>query len=132
MREARAWVDWARLIRGPAHPRLLAPRRIARLQLEAQAQELRQAEAQAQRVQEEQAWVQLKEQEVLKLQVGRGRGECGHWRLQQGRLWGEQHRVSSDQSLQTMVNERLQASYCHVKLEFRETISENGTFKREC
>lgn len=42
--------------------------RIARLQLEAQAQELRQAEAQAQRAQEEQAWVQLKEQEVLKLQ----------------------------------------------------------------
>ena len=44
--------------------------RIARLQLEAQAQEVQKAEAQAQRAQEEQAWVQLKEQEVLKLQVG--------------------------------------------------------------
>ncbi|EDL28276.1 small ribosomal subunit protein mS26 precursor [Mus musculus] len=42
--------------------------RIARLQLEAQAQEVQKAEAQAQRAQEEQAWVQLKEQEVLKLQ----------------------------------------------------------------
>lgn len=78
MREARGWVDWARLIRGPAHPRLLAPRRIARLQLEAQAQELQQAEIQAQRAQEEQAWVQLKEQEVLKLQVGRGREVVGN------------------------------------------------------
>lgn len=68
MREARGWVGWARLTRGPAHSRLLSPRRIARLQLEAQAQELRQAEVQAQRAQEEQAWVQLKEQEVLKLQ----------------------------------------------------------------
>ena len=68
MREARDWVGWARLICGPAHPRRLAPRRIARLQLEAQAQEVQKAEAQAQRAQEEQAWVQLKEQEVLKLQ----------------------------------------------------------------
>lgn len=48
--------------------RRLQELRIARLQLEAQAQELRQAEVQAQRAQEEQAWVQLKEQEVLKLQ----------------------------------------------------------------
>lgn len=70
MREAPDWVGRARLLRGPAHPRRLAPRRIARLQLEAQAQELQQAEAQAQRAQEEQAWVQRKEQEVLKLQVG--------------------------------------------------------------
>lgn len=31
---------------------------------------MQKAEAQAQRAQEEQAWVQLKEQEVLKLQVG--------------------------------------------------------------
>lgn len=68
MREAPGWVGRARLLRGPAHPRRLAPRRIARLQLEAQAQELQQAEAQAQRAQEEQAWVQRKEQEVLKLQ----------------------------------------------------------------
>lgn len=87
MREARGWVGWARLTPGPAHSRLLFPRRIARLQLEAQAHELRQAEVQAQRAQEEQAWVQLKEQEVLKLQVGRGREECGYWRFQQGRLW---------------------------------------------
>lgn len=52
---------------------------MARLRLEAQAQELQQAEAQAQRAQEEQAWVQLKEQEVLKLQVGRG---LGMWALE--------------------------------------------------
>ncbi|XP_051000587.1 28S ribosomal protein S26, mitochondrial [Acomys russatus] len=48
--------------------RRLQELRIARLQLAAQAQELRQAEEQAQRAQEEQAWVQLKEQEVLQLQ----------------------------------------------------------------
>lgn len=84
MREARGWVGWARLTRGPAHSRLLFPRRIARLQLEAQAQELRQAEVQAQRAQEEQAWVQLKEQEVLKLQVSGGREECGYWRSSKG------------------------------------------------
>lgn len=50
------------------------------MQLEAQAQELRQAEEQAQRAQEEQAWVQLKEQEVLQLQVGRGCGKL--WALE--------------------------------------------------
>lgn len=112
MQEARGWVDWARLIRGPAHPRLLAPRRIARLQLEAQAQELQQAEAQAQKAQEEQAWVQLKEQEVLKLQVGRGREVVGNVGIGDSSKegWREQHRASSDQSLQVMVSERLQAN----------------------
>ncbi|XP_059115558.1 small ribosomal subunit protein mS26 [Peromyscus eremicus] len=48
--------------------RRLQELRIARLQLEAQDQELRQAEDQAQRAREKQAWVQLKEQEVLQLQ----------------------------------------------------------------
>ncbi|XP_055468306.1 28S ribosomal protein S26, mitochondrial [Psammomys obesus] len=48
--------------------RRLQELRIARLQLEAQAVELRRAEEQAQRAREEQAWVQLKEQEVLQLQ----------------------------------------------------------------
>lgn len=67
----------ARLSREPPHPRPLAPFRIARLQLEARDQELRQAEDQAQRAREKQAWVQLKEQEVLQLQVGQGRGERG-------------------------------------------------------
>lgn len=73
------WVGWlgARLSRGPPHPRPLAPFRIARLQLEARDQELRQAEDQAQRAREKQAWVQLKEQEVLQLQVGQGHGELG-------------------------------------------------------
>lgn len=75
----KGWVGWlgARFSRGPPHPRSLAPFRIARLQLEARDQELRQAEDQAQRAQEKQAWVQLKEQEVLQLQVGQGRGERG-------------------------------------------------------
>lgn len=76
---------WAGLSRGPPHPRHLGPFRIARLQLEAQDQQLRQAEEQARRAREEQAWVQLKEQEVLQLQVGRGWGECGHWRLRESR-----------------------------------------------
>lgn len=62
---------------GPAQPRPLAPRRLARLRQEAQEQEQRQAEERARRTREEQAWMQLKEQEVLQLQVGRGSGGVG-------------------------------------------------------
>ncbi|XP_049990416.1 small ribosomal subunit protein mS26 [Alexandromys fortis] len=61
--EHRALMAW-----NQEENRRLQQLRIARLQLEARDQELRQAEDQAQRAREKQAWVQLKEQEVLQLQ----------------------------------------------------------------